>query len=462
MTNDRPDKNKQKDAPESATPTTPKRTSKIWPILLLLAAGGVSAAVWFVSLNLNATPKIPKPDFTTANSNVVIATAQLLKAVEDKPKSADAWGQYGEILMAHEWNAEALICFEQAANINPKEMRWPYLAAILLERQEPLLALAKYDAAKELVPGYAPLWMRRGSTLLGLNRQDDAESSFKKSFEVEKNQPYPLIALARMAGAREDWKEATQLLEQAKTLAPKNREVLVELTRSRMLLGVNPMLGQVEQSAILSGQRYETMPDEIYASINEREVAARFTAMKADSAAAQGDLQAAAEAYVALIKQRPEMVRPRLNLAAVFLQSGQAPLALTTLKEAVQLFPEDARAHYAYSYALEGSQQFEAARRERDEAVRLKPDFAEVHFARGVSSERDGDLDQAIQSYRLAIQSDARLARAHLGLGLTLQKQGKLEKAVAAMDSAVKLSPGDPVPKAHLDKAKALLGKNRP
>ena len=43
---------------------------------------------------------------------------------------------------------------------------------------------------------------------------------------------------------------------------------------------------------------------------------------------------------VELIKQRPEMVRPRLNLASVFLQSGQAPLALTTLKEAVQLFPE--------------------------------------------------------------------------------------------------------------------------
>ena len=94
-----------------------------------------------------------------------------------------------------------------------------------------------------------------------------------------------------------------------------------------MLLGVNPMLGQAEQSAILSGQRYETMPDSIYSAINEREVAARFAAMQADSAAAQGDLQAAAEAYVALIKQRPEMVRPRLNLAAVFLQSGQAPLA---------------------------------------------------------------------------------------------------------------------------------------
>jgi tetratricopeptide (TPR) repeat protein len=463
MSNKEFEKSKQIDSPEiaSASPSMPKKTGKNWLVLLLIVAVIASASLWWISQIVNATPKVPKPDFTTANSNVAIATAQLLKAVEEKPNSAGAWGQYGEILMAHEWNSEALICFDQAAKLNPKEMRWPYLAAILLDRQEPTLALAKYDIAKELASGYAPLWIRRGNTLLGLNRNDDAESSFKKAFEADKNQPFALIALARIAGIREDWKKSTELLEQAKSIAPKNREVLVELTRSRMLLGVNPMLGQAEQSAILSGQRYETMPDEIYNSINEREVAARFAAMQADSAAAKGDLQAAAEGYVALIKQRPEMVRPRLNLASVFLQSGQAPLALTTLKEAVQLFPEDARAHYAYSYALEGSQQLEAARREREEAVRLKPDFAEAHFALAISAERDGDMDQAIQSYRLAIQSDARLARAHLGLGLALQKQGKLVQAVAAMDAAVKLSPGDPVPKGYLDKAKALLEKNR-
>lgn len=461
MSNETPENSKQIDSPESASacPTISKGNRKNWPILILLVAGGASAAIWFISQNLNSTPKVPKPDFTTANSNVALATAQLLKAVEDKPNSADAWGEYGEILMAHEWNSEALICFDQAAKLNPKEMRWPYLAAILLDRQEPILALAKYDTAKELDSGYAPLWMRRGNTLLGLNRTDEAELSFKKAFEADKNQPFPLIALARIAGIREDWKKSTELLEQAKSISPKNREVLIELTRSRMLLGVNPMLGQAEQSAILSGQRYDTMPDAIYSAINEREVAARFAAMQADTAAAKGDLQAAAEGYVALIKQRPEMVRPRLNLASVFLQSGQAPLALTTLKEAVQLFPEDARAHYAYSYVLEGSQQLEAARREREEAVRLKPDFAEAHYALAISADRDGDSDQAIQSYRLAIQSDPRLARAHLGLGLALQKQGKIELAVKAMDAAVRLSPGDPVPKGYLDKAKALLEK---
>ena len=62
-------------------------------------------------------------------------------------------------------------------------------------------------SAKELDVEYAPLWMRRGNTLLGLNRTDEAETSFKKAFEADKTQPFPLVALARIAGSREDWKK---------------------------------------------------------------------------------------------------------------------------------------------------------------------------------------------------------------------------------------------------------------
>lgn len=421
--------------------------------LLLIVAVTV---VRFGMIPLDSIPLIPKPDLTTANSHVAIATAQLQKTVERTPRSADAWGQYGEILMAHEWNSEALICFERATQLNSRELRWPYLAAILLDRQEPTKALVKYDKAKEISSQYAPLWMRRGNTLMHLNRSQEAELSYNTASEIDKTQPQPLVGLARIAAARDDWKAAISLLENAKEIAPKNREVIVELTRARLMLGTKQMLGQEEQSAILSGEKYQAMPDSILESINQREVAARYAAMHADSMASEGDLQKAAEAYAALIKQRPELVRPRLNLASVFMASGQAPLALTTLQEVVRLFPDDPMGHYAVSYALESSQQFAAARREREKAIQLKPDYAEAHFALGLSAERDGEMDQAIHSFRLAIQSNARLAQAHLALGLAYQKQGQLEDAIVGMNAAVRLSPGDPIPKAYLEKAKAL------
>ncbi len=435
----------------SETKRNPRRWLWIGGLLMLALT-----AIWFGSKLFDSTPAIPRPDLTTANSHVAIATAQLQEAVKKNQRSAGAWGHYGEILMAHEWNSEALICFDRAAHLDAKELRWPYLSAILLDRHEPEQALAKYEVARSISAKYAPLWMRRGNTLLHLNRTQEAEKSYQAAAELEKDQPQPLIGLARIAAARDDWKTATSLLEKAKQIAPKNREVLVELTRARLLLGTNPQLGPDEQAALLSGEKFETMPDPIFGSINEREVAARFAAMQADSMAAHGDLQKAAEAYAALIKERPELPRPRLNLASIFMASGQTPLALTTLQEVVRLFPDDPLGHYSLSYALESSQQFAAARRERETAIRLKPDYAEAHFALGLSAEREGEMAQAVQSYRLAIQSDARLVRAHLALGLAYQKQGQLEDAIVAMNAAVKLAPSDPVPRAFLEKARML------
>jgi len=436
---------------ERQTSNHPKR----WIAILTLVTLGI-IVTWSAAKRSSTATDIPKPDVTQANPNVAIATSQLQKKVYENAKSDVAWGQYGEILMAHEWNSEALICFREAAKLNSREMRWPYFAAILLDRRSPNEAVEMYDVAAKLSPTYAPLYMRRANTLSRLNRSQEAEASLTLASEIEKNQPQPLVGLARIATVRGDWETANRFLEQAFQIAPKNREVLVELTRSRLILGNSPALSREEQAAILSDTKYETMDDPIYQSINQREVAIRFAAMQADSMAAQGDLQKAAEGYAALIKQRPDLARPRLNLASTFMAAGQIPLATFTLQEAVRLFPDDPIVHYSLSYALEASQQFAAARSEREIAVRLKPDYAQAHFALGLSAERDGDIEQSIQSYKRAIQSDTRLAQAHLALGLVYQKIGQLDDAIAEMNAAVRLTPGDKIPQAYLEKAKAL------
>ena len=97
MNNETSENTKQVDSPEPASAASTiaiqsNKTEKVRLMWLIVVAVCASVAFWFISQNLNSTPKIPKPDFTTANSNVALATAQLLKAVEDKPNSADAWG----------------------------------------------------------------------------------------------------------------------------------------------------------------------------------------------------------------------------------------------------------------------------------------------------------------------------------------------------------------------------------
>lgn len=426
-----------------------------WYVLLgILTLLLVGATCWLVLRWQDSSgPQVPLPDLSMANAQVATVTGQLHQLVKDNPRSVEAWATYGAVLMAHEWNSEALACFSRAAELDPKDKRWPYLAGILLERREPDQAIEWYEKAKELDPGYAPLYMRLSNAMQRLGRTDEAEAALRSAAKLAPAQPQPLIGLARMASARGDWTEASRLLEQAAQTAPSNREAIVELTRARLILGTAQSLSREEQAAVLSGEKYQPMPDPVLEAVNQQEVAARYAAMQADQTAARGNLQQAAESYVALIKQRPDLSRPRLNLASVYMAQGQVPQAIATLREVVKLFPNDPMGHYALGAALEASGELAEARREQEIAVELKPDYAEAHFALGLMAEREGNLPQAIEAYRRAVQSDVRLAQAHLALGVALHKQQRWDEAIEEIKVAVQLSPGDPVPQSFLQKA---------
>ncbi len=413
---------------------------------------GLLAWVYFYS-PATPRPEIPLPDITTANVNVASLTNERFEQVKLNPTSAEAWGQYGEVLMAHEWNSEAIACFEVAASLAPTESRWLYLAAVLLDRRDPTEAVNKYEAAKRLDATYAPLFLRLGANLQRLNRLEDAEAAYLQATKLSPREPQPIIALARLESTRNKWQPAVDLLEQATKMAPTNREALIELTRAKLVLGTQQSLSRETQAALMSGEKFEAMPDPILQSINNHENASRMAAMQADATATEGDPQKAAEAYTELIKKRPDLARPRINLATVYMSEGQFPLAMVTLRELVQLFPDDPMGHLLLSYALQATKATAEARTELDTAIRLKPDYADAHFALGMAEEQNNEIEKAITAYRSAVQSNTRHVQARTALGLALTKQSKWDEAIAELSSAVRLSPGDRVPQAYLEKA---------
>ena len=420
----------------------------------LLAISTAGFLVWFGLQNTGPTvSRIPLPDFTTANVSVATLTNISYEQVEQQPRSAEAWGKYGEVLMAHEWNSDALICFENAERLAPTEMRWPYLSGVILDRRDPAAAVTKYELAQARDTNYPPLFMRMGSSLLRLNRTQDAEQSFRKAAELNPKEPQPLINLARLESARGKWQQAATLLEKALELQPLNREAIIELTRAQVVLGTAKSLSREAQAALMSGEKFETMPDPILQSINDHEASARVAAMKADATVSEGDPQKAAEAFTELIKKRPDLARPRINLATIYMSEGQYPLALVTLRELVQRFPDDPMGHLLLSYALQATQAATEARQEVETAIRLKPDYADAHFALGMSAEQSGEFDKAIEAYRAAVRSNARHVQARVALGLALKRQGKLDEAITEITAATRLAPGDRVAQSYLEKA---------
>ena len=60
-----------------------------------------------------------------------------LRDTRAAPRSGDAWGRLGSVLMHYEFIPEARLCFDQAEKFSPANPRWPYLHALLVLPRQP-------------------------------------------------------------------------------------------------------------------------------------------------------------------------------------------------------------------------------------------------------------------------------------------------------------------------------------
>ena len=89
-------------------------------VLAALAAGGVY--FW-----LQIPRAVPEISLEGQEVEVADAVTEARDAVVKTPRSANAWGQLGRVLIANEIHQEiALVCFLEAERLDPEEPRWPY------------------------------------------------------------------------------------------------------------------------------------------------------------------------------------------------------------------------------------------------------------------------------------------------------------------------------------------------
>ena len=78
--------------------------------IVLLACVGVAAVILSLMIRQpwRTTAAPPTPDLSTVHPKVAIAVRSESDAVLQSPSSADSWGRYGMLLMAHGFTEEAL------------------------------------------------------------------------------------------------------------------------------------------------------------------------------------------------------------------------------------------------------------------------------------------------------------------------------------------------------------------
>ena len=92
-----------------------------------------------VAASVAAEPRtVPDlPSLSTVEQQVRVVIRMAHRRLAEKPDVPQRWGHYASVLGVHEFLAESVLAYETAERLDPDDFRWPYLAAVRLEQEDP-------------------------------------------------------------------------------------------------------------------------------------------------------------------------------------------------------------------------------------------------------------------------------------------------------------------------------------
>jgi cytochrome c-type biogenesis protein CcmH/NrfG len=117
-------------------------------MIILIAAGACLAggvALYVGTLRPRPSPPVVARAEVEPAVWAVIENAR--QAVQASPRSAQAWGRLGMVLLAHRFPAEAVICFKEAEKSDGLDLRWPYYLGMALALTDTEAAMHHWQRA---------------------------------------------------------------------------------------------------------------------------------------------------------------------------------------------------------------------------------------------------------------------------------------------------------------------------
>ncbi|MBI4606771.1 MAG: tetratricopeptide repeat protein [Planctomycetes bacterium] len=387
------------------------------------------------------------PDLELAGADP--AAAEAIRAatagVRRSPRSAEAWGDLGMTLLAHEVFAPAAACLEQAALRAPAEARWPYLQGLALQKgeAEPRAAVRAFERAAEAAARGDPVpRLKLAETLLEQGDAEAAERHFRRALEQDPANARARAGLGRAAYLRGDLEAALRELGASAGAAPRAKATRVLLAEVHHRLG---RAGDAERERRAAAG----LPDaHRWPDPHSDRVLARWTGVLAGIERAN-DLLAGGRADDALrllrdtVERYPRALLALLSLGRTLLQTGDAAGAEEALRRAADLEPAAFEAHHELAAALLRQGKTPAAAASFRRALEVKPDYAPSHHGLGQSLLRQGDREGAAEAFRAAVRYRPNYAAAHRDLGQILVALGRTAEGIERLRDALRLNPQD-------------------
>lgn len=140
-------------------------------------------------------------------------------------------------------------------------------------------------------------------------------------------------------------------------------------------------------------------------------------------------------------QETPNEAQDFLRRAQIAWRQGQFQEAVRAYRQALEINPESAQAHYGLGLALAQLQKYPEAVDSFRAAVRFEPEWATAYKDLGVAYLKVKNWPQAAQAFRSSLQYQPEDPEAHYNLGVALGKLGRHQEALKAFKEALRLKP---------------------
>jgi tetratricopeptide (TPR) repeat protein len=317
------------------------------------------------------------------------------------------------------------------------------------------LALADFDAALKLDPGFAAAHSNQGLVLKNRGELDQALASHDKAIVADPRNPVFLRNRAAVHSERRQYAEALADLDKAVPLENGVESLVDRAYVHRLMKHAVEAKADMEAAISKDPQSYRAWIERgFHASAANQPVEALEAFNKAldlNSKAhaalylrgrlylGQNKAVDARRDFEAALKANPKYMHARIELARLNARQGDRAGALAEWREAVRVTPKQAVIRWEFAGQLRQAGQLVEALEQLDEAIKLDPSFASAYAERAVVWRLKKDYANAERDIQRALELQPRYAWGFGELAALRLDQKREDDAIAAATKSIEL-----------------------
>jgi len=401
-------------------------------IVLVLAGCGFSEREFV----LNTIPQRPDLSGWPDRLHQRIENAELQALSGKSP--VDSLVDLSRLYHANGFYEEAGLCYQGLMALEPNNPKWPHLLAELLSSYGQLdESLPFRQKAMELAPDYLPALVRLGDGLFKKNHFEDAELAYASALNIDANNAYALVGLARVDMVRGDLAMAQQKLElaAAKSDFRIGADLLATVFQNR---------GNEQKASALRGIRkssgsFSDIPDPWLLDLISESFDTYQLALAAGMTDRGGDTIAGIRLLKRAIQMAPRDGALHFQLGLMYLSTGEQLLARNSFSDCTAVEPAFSDGWFQLAKLLESTGDPEGQTRTLAEGLFHNPDSPGLHLANGDRLKKLRDYGGAIKEIELAISLRPEEADPYVELASLYMLQSEVERGVALLQRALEL-----------------------